>query len=265
MQAVSVPAADQMMGLMKTAILVDIVQRGLGYWGSMDYKDFKEGKYPEPGKRLTSKDFPSLDELFVYGEDIPIPESMEELRCRYNEDDRFPLVLTDLEGYKAPPLGLSAVWTNGGGGKKGFVYPPGTFREDKFTMNKELGANTEQVLAIREDKRTERMVDGIRQSFEEHGITLDGRSKTEVLGAMAKVAMDKVFDDKSAREARMFAETMYKILGTKEENKERREKKPTYTLDEAREWLEFTKEAREQLLREDVMELKFVEDDELKD
>ncbi len=227
----------------------------------MDYKDFIEGKYPEPKDWLTGKDFPDKDELFVYGEDIPIPESIDDLRCRYNEDDRFPLVLTDLEGYKIPPLGLTAVWVNGGGGKKGFAYPPGTFREDKFTMNKELGANVEQVLAIREDLRTERMVEGICKSFEEHGIIIDGRSKTEVLGAMAKVAMDKVFDDKSAREARMFVETMYKILGQKEENKEKRESK---AVDLAGQSMELVQQVLEwtEAQKGEIVELDFVRDEE---
>ncbi len=227
----------------------------------MDYKNFIENKYPEPKDRLTGKDFPNADELFVYGEDMPIPESTEELRCRYNEDDRFPLVFTDLKGYKIPPLGLTAVWVNGGGGKKGFAYPPGTFREDKFTMNKELGANVEQVLAIREDLRTERMVEGICKSFEEHGIIIDGRSKTEVLGAMAKVAMDKVFDDKSAREARMFVETMYKILGQKEENKEKRESK---AVDLAGQSMELVQQVLEwtEAQKGDIVELEFVEDDD---
>ena len=233
----------------------------------MDYKDFVEGKYPEPDKRLTSKDFPDADELFVYGEDRPVPESDKDLRCRYNHDDKFPLVFTDLEGYKVPPLGLTAVWVNGGGGKKGFAYPPGTFREDKFTVDKEFGADSKEMVIAREQSKKDAIIDVVSTYLENKGIlTLDVmRDKSpQMIAAAVLWALGIIDDSGSPREALNMAKWLESKVSQEGETLGKATKKSTFTLDEAREWLKFTKEAREQLLEEqgDIVTLEFVKDEE---
>jgi hypothetical protein len=235
----------------------------------LDYKDKIPGKYPDPKDRMVAKDFPSPGELFTYGEDFPMPESMDDLRCRYNEDERVedgelvnPLVLDNLSGYKVPPLGLTAVYMHGGGGKKGFAYPPGTFRENKHTMNMELGSTPEKALEIREDNRVKKMIAGIREALEERDYEFDGRTNADVLGMVTKVAMLKVIDDDSAREARMFVELMYKILGTKEDNKERREDKAFDLASQSMEAVQQVLDYTEKMLNKDVVDIPVYDVDE---
>ena len=109
----------------------------------MDYKDKIDGEFPEPQDRKTAKDFPPLERLFIYGEDIPVPESKEQLRYEYPFPD--DIGLKDLEGKKVPPLGLSYISKAGGGGKWGFVYQPGTFFEDTVTIGKKDGVSQTEI------------------------------------------------------------------------------------------------------------------------
>ena len=171
----------------------------------MDYKNHEPGKYLEPEDRKTAKDFPSLEELFIYGEDIPVPGTVDELRYKYP----FPpgVELKDLEGRKVPPLGLSYISKAGGGGRWGFVYQPGTFFEDKVTINKELGKSTAELTIIREQSIKNKAVQGMAALFEEKGLasfkdteSLDG----EVVAAGLKWAFEMIEKSKNPREALNF-------------------------------------------------------------
>ncbi len=170
----------------------------------MDYKNYEEGKYPEPQDRMNAKDFPSLEELFVYGEDIPVPMMEQQLRCKYNVDERSPLVLSELEGFKVPPLGLTYVAKHGGGGKQGMAYAPGTFRENKHTLNKEFGATQIQTVVIREQNIKDKVVDGMLALFKDKGLAaLDDieNMDAEVVAAMMKWSVNMIDDKQSPKEA----------------------------------------------------------------
>ena len=172
----------------------------------MDYKNeyinFEEGKYPKPENRMRKSSFPDESELFTYGVDFPMPESMDDLRCEYREDERFPLVLEDLEGYRVPPFGLTVVSASGSGHKQGIIYVLGTFRKDMVRFGKEFGISPQAAVVIREEGNVKAMVEGISRSFEKHEkYTLDKRSSAAVYEAVAEVVMDKIFDDKTSREA----------------------------------------------------------------
>ncbi|GAG03301.1 unnamed protein product, partial [marine sediment metagenome] len=129
-------------------------------------------------KRITKADLPLASDLPRYDEDTA-PTSIGELECEYNVDDRTPLVLPDdLINYCVPPEGIVKVWVNGVGARQGtgpMMYPPGTFREDKHTANKEFGKEPSEMIAIREDKRSKAMIAGVCQSFKERGFEIDGR------------------------------------------------------------------------------------------
>lgn len=131
----------------------------------MDYKEYEEGKYPAPEDRKYARHYPKKEELFVYGEDVPVPVSFDELRAKYNEDDKNPLVLADLEGYKVPPLHNKNffIQVHGGAfvGGGGNIYGAGTFREDKYTINKELGIQHSEITAIREEKAKEAQTEAV--------------------------------------------------------------------------------------------------------
>lgn len=224
-----------------------------------DYKSFVPGKYPEPEDRMRKVTFPSEDELFTYGDDFPMPESMEDLRCEYKEDERFPLVLADLEGYKVPPLGLTCVSASGSGHKHGIIYTPGVLREDKTRFGKEFGMTSADAVTIREDKKAAEIVAGIRRSFDKQGVVLYGHSTPEILGAMAEVVMDKVFDEPSAREARMFLKDMTELLIAKEEGAKKKES--ALTIEEARALLKITEQAMANKQGE-VIDVEFVDEGE---
>ena len=188
----------------------------------LDYRGDKE--YPEPKDRMGVKDFPSGDELLVYGEDLPIPTSKEELRCKYNEDDRNPLKLEDLNGYKVPPLGLKYVAKHGGGGKQGFIYKPGTFRENKSTFGMELGVTSAEGNLIREEGKEQATVDGILKAFDEGKIEISGRTPADVLGTLAYVVTKRLLnkeDKVPAKELRLWYTDVLKVLTSKQETVER--------------------------------------------
>ena len=188
-----------------------------------DYKDYQPEKYPDPLDRLAVKDFPAEDELFTYGVGIPVPTSREELRCTYNEDDRNPLRLEDLVGYKVPPFGLKYVAKHGGGGKQGFIYKPGTFRQNRSTFGMELGVTPDGANLIRESKRQEAVIDGIIRAFDKNEIEYSGNTPADVLGTLTFVTLDRLLDkDAPVKELRLAAFTdILKVLTTKEETVER--------------------------------------------
>jgi len=192
-------------------------------------------------EQITKAELPTVEELPRYTKDTA-PTSIEELKCLYKEDDRTPLVLPDsLIGYCVPPEGIVSVWVNGVGARAGrgpMMYAPGTFREDRHTIGKELGAETDDMLALRESSKVKKIADGIRQSFEEHGVIIDGRENADILGAVAKVVMDKVFDDTSSREA-------IKLLGMMDKmffGGESKEKQAGKVIDLAKESMDVVKD-----------------------
>ena len=189
----------------------------------LDYKGYEPEKYPEPSDRAGVKDFPREEELFTYGEDIPIPASREELRCKYNEDERNPLRLEDLTGYKVPPFGLKYVARHGGGGKQGFIYKPGTFRENRSTFGMELGVTPAEGNLIREDKRQEAVINGIIRAFDKNEIEYSGKTPADVLGTLTFVTLDRLLDPAApVKELRLAAFTdILKVLTSKEETVER--------------------------------------------
>lgn len=197
--------------------------------GMKDYKDYEPGKYPEPEDRCIASDFPKPEELFTYGVDFPMPESLEDLRGQYNLRDEFPLVLEDLEGYKVPPLGLHTIGVNGNGFQSrkghcsarggGFIYGPGTFREDKYGMNKELGPRIEDSVAVREQRRKDAVVNTLARLFEEGGYTQVDVLKEkdpQVMAAGIAWVFNMINEAKNEREALNFL----KFIWEKTEDKE---------------------------------------------
>ena len=184
-----------------------------------DYKDYIEGKYPEPEDRRKPKDFPSLDELYTYGYDFAMPESFDELRCQYNEDERNSLVLADLSGYKVPPLGLGLVAKHGGGNMRGFIYPPGTFRENKSTIGKELGFTAIELTDMREQARRDNVVNAMANLFEEKGLATFDVIKDkdpQLIAAAMSWAFEKIDQSDNPKEALNFVKYMWDKLGSKD-------------------------------------------------
>ncbi len=186
----------------------------------MDYKNYEEGKYPEPADRRVKKDYPEKEQLFVYGEDFPMPESMDDLRCTYNEDDRFPLELEELRGFKVPPLGMSYVSTIGGGGRLGMSFRPGTFRKNRGTIGKEFGKTTTELTLIQADKKEQAMLSALAKGMDKHGIKITGSSSADTLEAFWTVVVERLLDpDTPIRELRLAGLTdIPKILSAKKES-----------------------------------------------
>lgn len=181
----------------------------------MDYKEYKEGKYPEPDDRKRPKDFPPVDDLFTYGIDIPVPQNVGELRCQYNDDEKDTLVLADLDGYKVPPLGILTVGVHGSGHARGFIYPPGTFRKNIRTIGLALGADQNQLAVGRAEKKISKIVSGVQRSLEKHDyqIKLGGSSADiDTLDVLAEIVTDKIIAEDSAREARQWFGDLNKIV-----------------------------------------------------
>ncbi len=128
-------------------------------------------------KRKSKKDFPLVSDLPRYGVDIPVPTSVDELKCVYNEDERTPLDLAELEGYCIPPEGIVRVWVNGVGARAGrgpMMYRPGTFREDKVTIGKEFGTTNKELLIAREQSKKDAIIDAVSIYLEDNKkLTLD--------------------------------------------------------------------------------------------
>ena len=193
----------------------------------IDYVNYEEGKYPEPEDRCIASDFPKAEELYTYGVDFPMPKSLDDLRSNYNIDERNPLVLADLEGYRVPPMGLCTVGRNGNGFQPkrdksggGFIYPPGTFREDKHGIGKELGPSHVEMTRAREENRKQAYTTGIMRKLEEEGLaTLDNLKEKDpqAIEALAYMALDLIIRSESAREARLFLEGYYDKMQEKDD------------------------------------------------
>lgn len=205
----------------------------------MDYRGDTD-LYPVE-ERMTKDTFPPISELYVYGEDVPVPESVEELRCRYNENDRTPpLELHELEGYHVPPLGIVSVGVHGSGqraGRSGMIYPAGTFREDRHTIGKELGASGAEMALARERQRKDAVVDAMAILFEDKGYAIFDVVKDkdpQIVAAAFKWAFEKVDDSDSPREAINFVKLLLNKLehktGVVEEMESRQAK---LTIEEA--------------------------------
>ena len=231
----------------------------------LDYKDYEEGKYPEPEDRVSKDDFPPAEDLFVYGEDVPIPESFEELRCKYNLDDRNPLVLEDLEGYKVPPLGLTTVSKNGGGfqakRKGGWVYPPDTFRKNKYGINMELGATHDAITIARERKAKEAQTEAIITFLKDKlGDEMDFEDANTFKSAKAVEglmlwSLQMIDDKQAAREAVRVMEWYVKQQQHKDDIIDRHKEKEM-TFSEA---LEFVKQVKEKGILDNPVDITVVE------
>ena len=180
-----------------------------------DYKGFEEGKYPEPTARKRPKDFPAVDELFTYGVDIPIPITMGQLRCAYNESDEDPLILELLDGYKVPPLGITKVGVHGSGHARGFIYPPGIFRLNEHTVGLAKGATQSEMVIAKAEKKVNKIMAGVQRSLEKHDyiIKMGGAdADLDTLDVVAEIVMDKIITEDSAREARQFLGDLNKLV-----------------------------------------------------
>jgi len=160
-------------------------------------------------KRLTKADFTAIDDLPRYGVDEPTPTSFDELRCNYKEDKKNdnPLILTDLEGYCVPPDGIVTVGVNGVGlqaGWAGLIYPAGTFREDKYTLNKEFGITPLEGTRIRHEQRKSAATDALATWFKDKGIEIldDTKGKdAQVVAALAVWVAGFIDEKKNPKEA----------------------------------------------------------------
>ena len=234
-----------------------------------DYKDFIPGKYPEPDKRILKTDFPPVSELYRYGEDVAPPACIEEFVCKYNEKEGTPpLVLPDgLVGYCVPPKGIVTITVNGQGlraGKAGWIYPPGTFREDKHTIGKELGTSNKELVIAREEARRDSFEAGVISVLEDKGVLeLDVlRDKSpQVIEGLAAWAMKMIDDKEASRDAVNFLKLYVDKIDHKDKVLRDLREEDTFTMKEAREWLAFTKEAQG-ITESQVVDAKFVDEGE---
>ena len=220
----------------------------------LDYKEYQEGKYPEPKDRRNPEDFPSVDELLVYGVDVPCPESVDDLRCPYNfpeqpedrDDVRVPTI-ADLHGYKAPPYGLSLVTKLGGGMcSPKFIYAPGTFFENMFGIEKALGPTNAEMIVKREEQRKNAMIAGMADFLEEKGLieaisTIKDKD-AEVIEALFRLALEFIYDSRNPKEARLLANDIADRLADKDAAIKRNEGKPQWTQAQVDKVLEMTGE-----------------------
>ena len=179
-----------------------------------DYKNYTEGKYPEPADRKSAKDFPTLDELFVYGVDFPMPESTDDLRCEYRMEGSG-LTLADLEGYRVPPLGLKFVTKLGGGYVYGwgFIYGMNTFFENMYGIDKPLGVSQPEMMLARVQVRRDAEVAGYVKRLEEEGFDILGSEQKvdiEVTEALAYLALDFIISDKNSKDMRQLFNDYWK-------------------------------------------------------
>lgn len=171
-----------------------------------DYKNFEPNKYPEPADRKSAKDFPDKSELFVYGVDIPVPKTEDELRCEYRMEGSG-LTLADLDGYRVPPLGLKFVTKLGGGYGYGwgFIYGMNTFFENVYGIDKPLGKTQPEMMLARVQVRRDAEVAGYVKRLEEEGFDILGSEQgldVETTRALAYLALDFIISDKSGKEMR---------------------------------------------------------------
>ena len=180
-----------------------------------DYREFEEGKYPAPSDRKRPKDFPPIDELFTYGVDFPLPTDVGGLRCKYNEDGESPLDLLSLDGFAVPPLGITVVGKHGSGHARGFIYPPGTFRLNEHTIGLAKGATQDEMVVAKAEKKVSKIVAGVQRSLEKHDyiFKMGGEgSDINTLDVLAEIVTDKIINEDSAREARMWWGDLNKLV-----------------------------------------------------
>ncbi len=172
-----------------------------------EYKNFEPNKYPKPEDRKDAKDYPSVDELLIYGVDIPVPETKAGLRCEYRMEGSG-LTLKDLDGYPVPPFGLGFVTKLGGGYGKvwGFIYGPNTFFENKYGIDAEFGKTQPEMMLARVQVRRDAEVAGyVRRLNEIEGFDILGSEQgvdVETTEALAYLALDFIISDRSGKEMR---------------------------------------------------------------
>lgn len=229
-----------------------------------DYKDYEEGKYPDPEERVMPDDFPSVDELFVYGADIDCPETEEDLRCKYNFPPPHPDVqvptIESLEGYRVPPFGLSLV-TKLGGGMKGskFIYGPGTFFEDMYGIEKALGPTNAELIVKREEQRKNAMIDGMADFLEEKGLleavgTIKDKD-AEVIRALFRLALEFIHKSENPKEARLLANDIADRLALKDESIDRNKGKLQWTKEQLDKVLDMTADAIRRERESDIIDI----------
>ena len=131
--------------------------------------------------------------------------------------------LVELDGYCVPPKGIVTVSVNGQGiraGKAGWIYPPGTFRENRHTIGKELGVSSVGAVTAREQARKDAIIEGVAAYFEgKNTLTLDTlRDKDpQVIAACVIWALGIIDEAQSPREALNFAKWLKKEVTHKEE------------------------------------------------
>ena len=236
-----------------------------------DYRNYKDGKYPLPIDRCVASDFPAIEELFVYGEDFDIPVSFEDLRGKYNEDERNPLALEDLKGYRVPPLGLHTIGKNGSGFQPkrdkrggGWIYPAGTFRDNLYKPNALLGPTTSEMVASREEKRKDAQTNAVmaflskKYEGEELDVILTDVSKSKeerAVQGMLLWALQMIDDKGAAREAVNSLKWFAAQLSQKEGVINRHREANEMTFDQA---LDFVSKVREKGIL-DPVEIKTIE------
>ena len=169
--------------------------------------------------KKTKADYPLVDELLIYGKDLPTPTCQEELACRYSEKpETTPLLVLpdDLEGFRCPPEGIVTVAAHGAGLQYGFgglIYPPGTFRVNKHTFGKELGVQRTENEIYKHVARENAITAGIIRAFEKNEIAYNGKSTLDVVEALTFYTLDKLMqDDVPVKEQRLAWEFTLKTL-----------------------------------------------------
>ena len=222
----------------------------------IEYKNYEEGKYPPPEERESAKDFPSVDELLVYGVDIPCPETEDDLRCPYyfpeqpeDRDDVKVPTIHDLHGYKVPPYGLTRINRNGGGMcSPKFIYGPGVFFEDMFGIEKALGPTNAELIVKREEGRKNALVDGAREFLEDvledddviSALASLKDKDNAVIKELTKLTLQFIYGAQNPKEMRLFLNDLMDRLEDKDESVERNKNKLQWTKEQIDKVLELT-------------------------
>ena len=209
--------------------------------------------------------YPSVDELKTYGVDAPLPESEEELLCEYkfHEGDEElgipPITYKDLEGYAVPPEGIYV--TRAGGGKDvvrhTFVYPPGTFFENRVTINKPMGAQHTDIIRITAENRKNAITQGAVEAFEEMGLAVFDNIKEKdvsVIKELTKQTIKTVVESNNPREMINLLKFVDKRYEQKDEAIAKHTRSASMTPEEARKWFDLYKEAQDRNITFEVVE-----------
>lgn len=201
-------------------------------------------------ERKKKETFPPINRLLVYGEDVPLPETFDELRCTYTNNERTPpLELHELEGFCVPPLGLTHVLSNGAG-KCGryYVYKPGTFRADRHSSGLELGLTGRELAIAKHKKHKEAIEDAIAETFEEKGLDIFNSlydKDSAVIAAMFKWAMKMIDESDNAREAINFIKLTLSRLDHQVDALDNLKEKPALSVEDALKLIDKTAELME--------------------